>query len=125
MNIDKETKRISLSYKAIQDNPWEKLKSKINEATKIKISHITDKAIFGEIVDSGLSGALHWKEISYSPDVDDLKKFKKNEMITKIDLALIILIRLKFSNKIKIVTKLVFKETYNDDQIKNIITVLK
>ena len=46
-------------------------------------------------------------------------------MITKIDLALIVLIRLKFSNKIKIVTKLVFKETYNDDQIKNIITVLK
>ena len=81
VSIDKETKRISLSYKAIQDNPWEKLKSKINEETKIKISHITDKAIFGEIVDSGLSGALHWKEISYSPDVGDLKKFKKNEII--------------------------------------------
>ena len=31
VNIDKETKRISLSYKATLDNPWEKIKSKIGE----------------------------------------------------------------------------------------------
>ena len=29
INIDKETKRISLSYKAILDNPWEKIKIKL------------------------------------------------------------------------------------------------
>ena len=48
---------------------------------QIKINNITDKAIFGELVDSGLSGMLHYKEISYDENLDDLKKFKKNEII--------------------------------------------
>ena len=81
VNIDKETKRISLSYKATLDNPWEKIKSKIGEETKMKINNITDKAIFGELIDSGLSGMLHYKEISYDENIEDLKKFKKNEVI--------------------------------------------
>ena len=37
VSIDKETKRISLSYKAILDNPWEEIKEKIGEEVKIKI----------------------------------------------------------------------------------------
>ena len=63
VNIDKDTKRVSLSYKAITESPWEKIKEKINQETKIKITNITDKAIFGEIVNTGLSGMLHYKEI--------------------------------------------------------------
>ena len=81
VNIDKDTKRVSLSYKAITESPWEKIKENINQETKIKITNITDKAIFGEIVDSGLSGMLHYKEISYSENIEDLKKFKKNDVI--------------------------------------------
>tara|TARA_B100001121_G_C18692727_1_gene623722 strand:- start:2073 stop:3794 length:1722 start_codon:yes stop_codon:yes gene_type:complete len=81
VNIDKETKRISLSYKATQSNPWNNVKSKINEEVKIKIVNITDKAIFGELPESGLTGMLHYKEISYNENADELKKFKKNEVI--------------------------------------------
>ncbi len=81
VNIDKDTKRVSLSYKAITESPWEKIKEKINEETKIKITNITDKAIFGEIVDSGLSGMLHYKEISYNENIEDLKRFKKNDVV--------------------------------------------
>ncbi len=81
VNIDKETKRISLSYKATLDNPWNKIKEKIGEKVKIKINNITDKAIFGELVDNGLTGMLHYKEISYEENSDDLKKFKKNETL--------------------------------------------
>ena len=81
VSIDKETKRISLSYKAILENPWEKIKDKVGKEVKIKINNITDKAIFGELVDSGLSGMLHYKEISYDENIEDLKKFKKNETI--------------------------------------------
>ena len=80
-NIDKETKRISLSYKATQANPWDKIKDKVGQEVKIKISNITDKAIFGEIVDLKLSGMLHYKELSYQENTDDLKKFKKNDII--------------------------------------------
>ena len=81
VNIDKETKRISLSYKATQENPWDKIKDLIGGETKIKINNITEKAIFGELVDSKLSGMLHYKEISYQENIEDLKKFKKNEII--------------------------------------------
>ena len=81
VNIDKDTKRVSLSYKAITESPWEKIKEKINQETKIKITNITDKAIFGEVLDSGLSGMLHYKEISYNENIEDLKKFKKHDII--------------------------------------------
>ena len=81
VNIDKESKRISLSYKATLENPWTKIQNKIGQEVKIKISNITDKAIFGELVDSGLSGMLHYKEISYNENLEDLKKFKKNDII--------------------------------------------
>ena len=82
VNIDKDTKRISLSYKATLDNPWEKIKNKIDKEVKIKINNITDKAIFGELTDSGLSGMLHYKEISYDENIDNLKKFKKNDILS-------------------------------------------
>ena len=81
VNIDKETKRISLSYKSILDNPWEKVKNQVGKQNKMKINNITDKAIFGELIESKLSGMLHYKEISYQENIDDLKKFNKNDII--------------------------------------------
>ena len=81
VNIEKSSKRISLSYKATLENPWEKIKKNIGEEVKIKINNITDKAIFGELTDSALTGMLHYKEISYDENIEDLKKFKKNEII--------------------------------------------
>ena len=82
VNIDKETKRVSLSYKSVLDNPWEKVKTQIGKEVKIKINNITDKAIFAELTESKLSGMLHYKEISYQENIDDLKKFKKNDIIS-------------------------------------------
>jgi len=82
VNIDKDLKRISLSYKAILDNPWDQIKDKVGKEVKIKINNITDKAIFGELIDSKLSGMLHYKEISYQENVEDLKKYKKNDTIS-------------------------------------------
>ena len=81
VNIDKETKRISLSYKALLENPWEKIKDQVGKEVNIKIINITDKAIFGELTDTGLSGMLHYKEISYDENIEDLKKFKKKDKI--------------------------------------------
>jgi small subunit ribosomal protein S1 len=82
VNIDKDSKRISLSYKATLSNPWDKIKDNLGKEVKVKINNITDKAIFGELVDSGLTGMLHYKEISYEENLDDLKRFKKNEIIS-------------------------------------------
>ena len=81
VSIDKETKRISLSYKATLENPWDQIKEKIGQVVKIKINNVTDKAIFGELTESGLSGMLHYKEISYQENIEDLKNFKKNDLL--------------------------------------------
>ena len=81
VNIEKENKRISLSYKATLENPWEKIKDKIGKEVKIRINNITDKAIFGELVETGLVGMLHYKEISYAENIEELKKFKKNDTV--------------------------------------------
>ena len=81
VNIDKETKRISLSYKATLPNPWEKIKDQIGSVQKMKITNITDKAIFGELIEYKLSGMLHYKEISYQENIEDLKRFKKNDVL--------------------------------------------
>ena len=81
VNIDKENKRISLSYKATLLNPWDKIKDKIGKEVEIKINNITEKAIFGELVDSKLTGMLHYKEISYEENIEDLKRFKKNDIL--------------------------------------------
>ena len=82
VNIDKDSKRISLSYKATLENPWDKIKEKVGQEVKIKISNITDKAIFGELADTSLTGMLHYKEISYDENVENLKKFKKNDLLS-------------------------------------------
>ena len=47
----------------------------------IKINNVTDKAIFAQITDNKLSGMLHYKEISYQENIDDLKKYKKNDVL--------------------------------------------
>ena len=81
VNIDKDSKRISLSYKATLKNPWDKVKESIGKEVKIKINNVTDKAIFGELTDSALTGMLHYKEISYDENIDELKKYKKNDVM--------------------------------------------
>ncbi len=81
VSIEKETKRISLSYKATLKNPWDKARDLIGKETEIKITSITDKAIFGEIASLRLSGMLHYKELSFQENADDLKKYKKNDLI--------------------------------------------
>ena len=98
VNIDKESKRISLSYKATLENPWTKIQNKIGQEVKIKVNNITDKAIFGELVDSGLSGMLHYKEISYNENLEDLKKFKKND-ITNVKILEIKDDKIRFSKR--------------------------
>ena len=59
-----------------------KIKDLVGKEVKIVIKNITDKAIFGDLVDYGLSGMLHYKEISYDENVDNLKNFKKNDTIS-------------------------------------------
>ena len=80
ISIDKDAKRISLSYKETLENPWTKVMDSVGQKVKIKIKNITDKAIFGEL-DSGLVGMLHYKEINFDEKQEYLNKFKKNDVV--------------------------------------------
>ena len=80
VSIDSEAKRISLSFRETLPNPWKEIADKVGEIVEATISNITDKAIFADL-DSGLTGMLHHRELSYSEKDQDIKRFKKGEKI--------------------------------------------
>ena len=80
VSIDSSAKRISLSYRETLPNPWKEAEEKVGTVTDATINNITDKAIFADLA-NGLTGMLHYREISYKEDGQDLKKFKKGQKI--------------------------------------------
>ena len=81
VSIDSAAKRISLSYRdANSENPWKQIKDKVGSIVEVTINNITDKAIFADL-DNGLTGMLHYRELSYQEENQDLKKFKKGQKI--------------------------------------------
>ena len=80
VTIDSGAKRISLSYRETLLNPWSEVKNKVGSTIEVTISNITDKAIFADL-DSGLTGMLHHRELSYQEEKQNLEKFKKGQKI--------------------------------------------
>ena len=84
MEIDVKKRRISLSYKNTQPNPWKKFEKEFPVGSKVEgtIKNITEFALFININDFDLDGMIHYKDISYEESVEELKKYKKNDPIT-------------------------------------------
>jgi len=80
VSIDSEAKRISLSLRETLPNPWKEIENKVGTVIEVTINNITDKAIFADL-DNGLTGMLHYRELSYNEQDQDLKKFKKGQKI--------------------------------------------
>ncbi|MDC0449476.1 S1 RNA-binding domain-containing protein [Pelagibacteraceae bacterium] len=81
VSIDTGAKRISLSFReANSENPWKEIKDKVGKVVEVTINNITDKAIFADL-DNGLTGMLHYRELSFQEENQDLKKFKKGQKI--------------------------------------------
>ena len=81
VSIDTGAKRISLSFReANSENPWKEIKDKVGKVVEVTINNITDKAIFADL-DNGLTGMLHYRELSYQEENQDLKKFSKGQKI--------------------------------------------
>ena len=57
-----------------------KINEQIGKTIEVKVKNITDKAIFAEL-NNGLTGMLHYKEISFDENQDNLKKLQKNDLI--------------------------------------------
>ncbi|MCM8795168.1 MAG: 30S ribosomal protein S1 [Candidatus Omnitrophica bacterium] len=86
LSVDKETRRISLSLKQLEPNPWLEAETKYPVGTKIsgKIKGFTDYGAFVEL-DNNLEGMIHVSDISWVKRVvhpqDVLKKGQKVEVV--------------------------------------------
>ena len=84
MEIDVKKRRISLSYKNTQPNPWKKFEKEFPVGSKVEgtIKNITEFALFVSIKDFNLDAMIHYKDISYEESEEELKKYKKDDPIT-------------------------------------------
>ena len=80
---DIEKRRLSLSYKKTQINPWIKFTQnhKVGDEFEGMIKNITNYALFVSIKDSELNGMIHYKDLSWSEKESELEKYKKNQQI--------------------------------------------
>jgi small subunit ribosomal protein S1 len=71
INVDKDSKRISLSMKQLENNPWlEAEKSyKVGSKVKGKVRGFTDYGAFVEL-NSGLEGMIHISDMSWTKKVN-------------------------------------------------------
>ena len=84
IEIDIKKRRISLSYKNTQHNPWEKFEKEFPVGSKVEgtIKNITEFALFVSIKDFNFDAMIHYKDISYEESEETLSTFKKNDPIT-------------------------------------------
>lgn len=90
LDIDTERRRISLSLKQCQQNPWEAFASHFNKGDKMtgKIKSITDFGIFIGL-DGGIDGLVHLTDISWNKTGEEaIRDFKKGDELTTIILAI-------------------------------------
>jgi small subunit ribosomal protein S1 len=80
VSIDSDAKRISLSFRETLTNPWKEVEDKVGTNINVTVNNVTDKAIFADL-DNGLTGMMHFRELSYNEQDQDLKKFKKGQKI--------------------------------------------
>jgi small subunit ribosomal protein S1 len=86
LNIDKDGRKISLSIKQLELNPWLEAEAKYPQGAKIsgKVRGFTDYGAFVEL-DSNLEGMIHVSDISWTKRInhpqDALKKGQKVEVV--------------------------------------------
>lgn len=67
MTLDRESRKMSLSIKRLQEDPWEKIKKKYPEGTKTKglVQNITPYGVFVEL-EEGIGGMVHISDLSWT-----------------------------------------------------------
>ncbi|OGB96981.1 hypothetical protein A3F06_01355 [candidate division TM6 bacterium RIFCSPHIGHO2_12_FULL_36_22] len=86
VSLDKENRRMSLSIKQLEDNPWKSISERFKVGNKIAgtVSNITEFGIFIQLV-PGVDGLAHVSDLSWTEHIDhpgDL--YKKGDKIDAI-----------------------------------------
>jgi len=68
LKVSDDSDKISLGYKQLKDDPWDKIEQKIkqNEIYDGKITHITDYGAFVQLTEKDLEGLVHSNDISWT-----------------------------------------------------------
>jgi small subunit ribosomal protein S1 len=78
LDFDDEKKRISLGYKQLTENPWNKLTAELEVGSKIKgkVVTVADYGAFVEL-SPGIEGLIHVSEMSWSQHLKNPQDFMK------------------------------------------------
>ena len=82
--IDKEKRRVSISHRLTQENPYIKLEKQHEVGSIVEgiISSINDYAIYVKIEDFDIDGFLHANDLTYEKNQEEeLKKYKKGDKL--------------------------------------------
>lgn len=83
VSLDKENRRMSLSIKQLEENPWDKIEEeyKIDQKIKGKVSNITEFGIFVQLA-PGIDGLIHISDLSWTEHIEHpADKFKKDDEV--------------------------------------------
>ena len=83
LEIDKEKRRISLSYKNTLPNPWKKMEKSCPVGSEFEgtVSSVSDFGIFILVPNIEIQGMIHYKDLSWSENPEILSKYKKNQKV--------------------------------------------
>ncbi|MDP6909761.1 MAG: S1 RNA-binding domain-containing protein, partial [Flavobacteriales bacterium] len=83
LEISKEKRRISLSYRNTLPNPWKKMEKSypVGSTFEGTVSSISDFGIFVTVPNIEIKGLVHFKDLSWSENPEVLSKYKKNTKI--------------------------------------------
>jgi len=80
--IDKEKRRVAISHRLTQENPYSKLEKNypVGSEIKGKVNNLNEYAIYLKLEDFDIDGFLHSNDLSYTgkPE-EELKKYKKGD----------------------------------------------
>lgn len=71
ISLDKENRRMSLSIKQLEKNPWETVAQEFEAGTKVKgkVSNITDFGVF-VLLKPGIDGLVHVSDLSWTEHIE-------------------------------------------------------
>jgi len=90
VSLDPENRRMSLSVKQLEKNPWESISEKFKIGQKISgtISNITDFGIFVQLV-PGVDGLVHISDLSWTEHINHPSDiYKKGDLVDAVVLGI-------------------------------------
>ena len=83
--IDKEKRRVAISHRLTQENPYESIEKKSPVGTNIEgiVNSKNEYAIYLKLNDFGIDAFLHCNDLTYGNDgEEELKKYNKGDKLT-------------------------------------------